>query len=147
MTSLGHHRYEKHFAKLALTRTPTDGSGYFEGLASTWDVDRDDERFAFGAWAESITEWESIGSMPGLFFNHRTDSPDDIIGRVLSMRETVDGLLISGQLDLGNPRAVSVYARMMAGTLDSMSVGYIPEQTRGHDSAVPLSSRRQTCLR
>jgi HK97 family phage prohead protease len=128
MTSLGHHRYEKHFRTLTLTKTPTDGSGYFEGLASTWDLDRDRERFAFGAWADSITEWEATGSMPPLFYNHRTDSPDDIIGRVLSMRETVDGLLISGQLDLGNPRAVSVYARMLAGTLDSMSVGFIAEQ-------------------
>jgi HK97 family phage prohead protease len=132
MTSLGHHRYEKHFAKLALTRTPTDGSGYFEGLASTWDIDRDGERFAFGAWADSITEWETTGSMPPLFYNHRTASPDDIIGRVLSMRETVDGLVIAGQLDLGNPRAVSVYARMLAGTLDSMSVGFIPEERRGN---------------
>jgi HK97 family phage prohead protease len=138
MTSLGHHRYEKHFAKLALTRTPSDGSGYFEGLASTWDVDRDGERFAFGAWADSITEWEAVGSMPPLFYNHQTDSPDDIIGRVLRMQETVNGLLIAGQLDLGNPRAVSVYARMMAGTLDSMSVGYIPEQARGHDSGAPV---------
>ena len=132
MTSLGHHRYEKHFAKLALTRTPTDGSGYFEGLASTWDLDRDGERFAFGAWAESVTEWEATGSMPPLFYNHRTDSPDDIIGRVRSMQETVDGLRISGQLDLGNPRAVSVYARMLAGTLDSMSVGFIAEERSGN---------------
>jgi HK97 family phage prohead protease len=138
MTSLGHHLYERHYKELTLTRTPTDGSGFFEGLTSTWDVDRDNERFAFGAWADSITEWEAIGSMPPLFFNHRTDDPTDIIGRVLTMRETVDGLLISGQLDLGNPRAVSVYARMLAGTLDTMSVGFIPEQTRGHDTGGPI---------
>jgi HK97 family phage prohead protease len=132
MTSLGHHVYEKHFRRLTLTKTPTDGSGYFEGLASTWDLDRDRERFAFGAWADSITEWEATGSTPPLFYNHRTAEPDDIIGRVLTMRETVDGLSISGQLDLANPRAVSVYARMLAGTLDSMSVGFIAEQRNGN---------------
>jgi HK97 family phage prohead protease len=132
MTSLGHHVYEKHFRRLTLTKTPTDGSGYFEGLASTWDLDRDRERFAFGAWADSITEWESTGSMPPVFYNHRTAEPDDIIGRVRSMQETVDGLRISGQLDLGNPRAVSVYARMLAGTLDSMSVGFIAEERSGN---------------
>jgi hypothetical protein len=48
------------------------------------------------------------------------------------MQETVDGLRISGQLDLGNPRAVSVYARMLAGTLDSMSVGFIAEERSGN---------------
>jgi HK97 family phage prohead protease len=133
MTSLGHHIYTKHFAALKLTRTPTDGSGFFEGLASTWDVDRDGERFAFGAWADSIIEWQKVGSMPPLFYSHRSSEPQDIIGRVLSMRETVDGLLISGQLDLSSPVAVSAYERMLAGTLDTMSVGFVYDRTHLED--------------
>lgn len=52
MTSLGSHIYQPHFKQLVITKTPTDGSGWFEGLASTWDVDRDGERFAYGAWTK-----------------------------------------------------------------------------------------------
>jgi hypothetical protein len=80
----GSYIYSKHFATLKLTRTPTDGSGYFEGLASTWDIDRDGERFGFGAWSESINEWQQSGSMPPLFFSHQVGEPSDIIGRVLT---------------------------------------------------------------
>jgi HK97 family phage prohead protease len=140
MTSLGAHIYEPHFKTLRLTKTPTDSNrlGWFQGLASTYDIDRDGERFAFGAWTESIFQWQKAGTYPPLFFNHRTADPEDIVGRVLSMKETVDGLLIEGMLDLTNPRAESAYERMLAGTLDSMSVGFLYERTHTDEDGVTV---------
>jgi HK97 family phage prohead protease len=140
---LAEYLYKAHYTKLTLTRTPSDGSGYFEGLASTWDVDRDNERFAFGAWSESIDEWKTSGSMPPLFFSHQNGEPNDIIGHVMSMEETVDGLLISGQLDLTNTRAVDVYERMLAGVLDTMSVGFIGTGRYESDSGVTVIGRAE----
>lgn len=137
MTALGAHVYYK---ALQLVKTPTDSSrlGWFQGLASTYDVDRDGERFAFGAWTDSIFQWQMAGTYPPLFYNHRAAEPDDIVGRVLSMKETVDGLLIEGQLDLTNARAEKAYERMLAGVLDSMSVGFIYGRTHTDEQGVTV---------
>jgi HK97 family phage prohead protease len=70
-----------------------------------------------------------------VFWQHRTADPDDIIGRVLTMRETFEGLLITAQLDLSNPLAVSTYERMLAGTLDAMSIGFVYDRKHVDESS------------
>jgi HK97 family phage prohead protease len=138
MTSLGAHLYQPHYKTLRLTKTPSDGSGYFEGLASTWDIDRDGERFAFGAWSDSLFDWQKAASMPPLFWSHKNKEPNDIIGRVVSMKETVDGLWVAGQLDLTNDRAVAIYERMLAGVLDTMSVGFLYDLKHREDGVTVI---------
>jgi HK97 family phage prohead protease len=143
MTSLGSHLYRPHYKTLRVTKSPSDGSGYFEGLASTWEVDRDNERFAFGAWSESVFEWQKTASYPALFYDHKSKDPNDIIGQVISMKETVDGLWIAAQLDLTNDRAVAAYERLLSGVLNTMSVGFIYELKHRDDNGVTVIDRAE----
>jgi HK97 family phage prohead protease len=108
-----------------LTKTPTDGSGRFIALASTPDVDRDNEAFAPGAWSQSVSEWKARGDYPPILWHHDVRDPSNIIGKVVAMEETTEGLMIEGQLDLTNPKAVNVYERMLSGALNTLSVGYL----------------------
>jgi HK97 family phage prohead protease len=51
-------------------------------------------------------------------------NPDSAIGTVVSLQETKEGLIVEGKLDLTNPFAVTVYERMLAGTVGEFSIGY-----------------------
>lgn len=110
--------------------TPTDGSGFFTAYVSTWDVDLDNERFEKGAFADSILRWKVESAMPPLLWHHDVRDPRSLIGMVKSMREDDRGLLIEAQLNLTNDRAVAAYEALLAGTLKTLSVGFIAHETK-----------------
>jgi HK97 family phage prohead protease len=112
-----------------VTKSPSDGSGYFEAYLSTWDVDRDGERFAKGAFLDSILEWMAAGDMPPVVWNHRSDEPESLLGRVLWMKEDARGLLVGAQLDLSHPRSQIVYEALLTGRLNTMSISFISDRT------------------
>jgi HK97 family phage prohead protease len=133
---------ELHYKTLRITKSPSDGSGWFAGMASTTDLDRDNEKFAPGAWMDSVARWNKSGTMPPLFYNHAaiTDDPDDLVGNVLELEDRPSGLYVEAQLDLTNPKATKIYERMLAGTLDSMSVGFAYEVTHVEDGVTVIDS-------
>jgi HK97 family phage prohead protease len=49
-----------------------------------------------------------------------------IIGKWLDIRTDSKGLYVNGQLTPGHSTAIDVYASMKHGTVDGMSIGYIP---------------------
>lgn len=124
---IGSHLYRE--KTVEITKSPSDGTGRFEGYASTWRLDRDNEKFRKGAFLDSIVRWMAAGDMPPLGWNHQlTNDPINILGVIESMSEDDRGLKISARLDLTNPRAVKAYEAMLGGALKTMSIGFIGEE-------------------
>src|SRR5438105_1148064 len=112
------------YARATIKTAPTDGSGFVSAYLATWAIDRDKERFAKGAFAASILRWDASGQQPPVLWEHDTETPANVLGSITKMSETDQGLLVEIQLDLTNDTAVSVYERLLAGTLNTMSVGF-----------------------
>jgi HK97 family phage prohead protease len=113
------------YASIRIKTVPTDGSGTWTGMASTFgNTDKQGETVAPGAFLASIVEWAAAGELPPVLWNHQADDPDALVGRLTVMRETPEGLYVEGKLDLTSPTATTLYERMLSGVLTGMSIGY-----------------------
>jgi HK97 family phage prohead protease len=119
-------------ARAVITKAPTDGSGTFQALVSTFggEPDTDGDVIAEGAFAETIStayarrlERKGTNLWP-VFWQHRYGDPRNAIGGVTAATEAPEGLLIEGKLDLSNPTAVDVYEGMLADRIREWSIGY-----------------------
>jgi Escherichia/Staphylococcus phage prohead protease len=117
---------ETKYRPLKVKTVPTDGSGVFTGLASTYGggPDHQGDVVERGAFAESILRWRALGDYPPILFNHSTERANARIGKITSMQEIDDGLLITAKLNLQNKRALEVYEALLDGSLDQLSIGY-----------------------
>lgn len=104
-------------------------SGEFSGVAATWEVDRDGERFARGAFAKSLADWQARGAYPPLLWQHDKTEP---VGAVISAAETDAGLEVTGRLALGTStgRRAHELLKTGPGTL-ALSVGFAPKRESG----------------
>jgi HK97 family phage prohead protease len=127
---------EKRYAAMKLTRTPTDGKGIVWALASTFDWDRDDERFAHGAWVESVLEWKMQETDPPCFVNHQVRDLNSLVGRVIDLQETNRGLEVVIKLDLTSSLGQLVYEKVLVGDLQTLSVGFIVHQRDPRDVGI-----------
>src|SRR6266540_2520943 len=120
---------------LQIKTVPTDGSGEFTGLASTFggEPDFQGDVVEYGAVTESIIRWGQLGDMPPVGLNHDYSSASSRIGKLTSMLEIPEGLLVSGRLNLKSEAAMAAYEAMLVGSLDAMSIGYevIEQHKRG----------------
>jgi len=114
------------YRPLQLKTIPSDGSGTFTGLAATYGgaPDHQGDVIEYGAFAESILRWRELGDMPPIGLNHKYDKPNARIGKLTSLQEIEDGLLVTGRLNLKNDLAMATYASMLTGALDQLSIGY-----------------------
>jgi uncharacterized protein len=110
------------------TTTPTTDRGEFEALVATWDRDREGDVIVPGAFAKSITEWQSVGRLVPLHWNHKGD---DIVGHVdpALMVETRDGLEVSGRVDLDTERGREVWRQIKANRV-GFSFGFLATSSR-----------------
>jgi HK97 family phage prohead protease len=84
-----------------------------------------------GAFADTIAAWQHTGRTVPLHWSHSPE-PDDIIGSVdpRSMRETDEGLVVKGELDLDNSeRARQAWRAMKTGSM-ALSFGYLTQRER-----------------
>tara|TARA_R110002096_G_scaffold50015_4_gene131742 strand:- start:1834 stop:2475 length:642 start_codon:yes stop_codon:yes gene_type:complete len=90
----------------------------FSGMASTNDLDRDNEIVMQGAFNKSLDTQKPI------LFNHNSDEP---IGVTTLLEERDNGLYIEAKLPK-NDEFVSkrIIPQMLAGSLTKMSIGAIP---------------------
>ena len=100
--------------RLAEFKAAADGevAGTFEALVSVFgNVDLEGDRVVPGAFTKSLDNWRASGDPIPVVWNHAWDNPDAHIGFVdpADAMETPDGLLVSGQLDVGKPFAGQVY--------------------------------------
>lgn len=67
-----------------------------------------------GAFAETLAEWKGRGDPIPVIWSHDWSDPFSHIGHVTDAEETTDGLVVTGQLDLDNPKAEQV-GRLLKG--------------------------------
>lgn len=102
-------------------------SGAFEGYGSVFGIkDSYDEIVAPGAFTESLAAQKSVGKMPSLLWQHRSDEP---IGVYTAMSEDNFGLKVSGQLALKTVRGAEAYELLKMKAISGLSIGYV---TRDH---------------
>lgn len=98
-------------------------TGEFEGYGSTFGGEPDayGDVIAAGAYAESLAEHKSKGTMPKLFWQHDPSQP---IGKWVEAKEDNHGLLLKGKLNMDVQRGREAYALLKAEDIDGLSIGY-----------------------
>ena len=101
------------------------GDGVFEAIVATYDVDSYGDRIIPGAFADTLKAWEASGDAIPVYWSHRMDDPDMNIGHVLEAAERPgEGLWVKAQLDLANPKAVTVHRLMKGRRVTQFSFAY-----------------------
>lgn len=77
-----------------------------------------------GAFKATISEWKASGNTLPVLFGHNMQDPDYNLGGVIEAREDERGLLVKGQLDLENPKAVQVYRLLKGRRLSQLSFAF-----------------------
>ncbi len=111
-------------AQLKFASSKGDGTGTFEGYASTFGgIDSYRDTIMPGAY-KSVIEQISSGAarMPKMFINHK--SWDIPVGKWTSIKEDDIGLIMTGELTPGHPDAAVIKAAMQHETIDGLSIGY-----------------------
>lgn len=98
-------------------------SGEIEGYASTFGGEPDayGDVIAPGAYADSLTDHASKGTMPKMLWQH---DRREVIGRWTAASEDGKGLLVRGKLNMDVQRGREAYALLKDGALDGLSIGY-----------------------
>lgn len=96
------------------------GQGRFTALASTFELDRQGDRIAPGAFARTLAALETRGGRIPLLWNH---DPDEPIGSIEVARETRDGLEVEAVIALATPQGARAYELLKSGAL-SLSIGF-----------------------
>ncbi len=127
-----------HFSiPLVLKLAKPNVAGEFSGIAATWSIDRDGERFARGAFAQSLADWRRRGSMPPVLLGHDPRQP---AGVIVDARETDIGLEVIGRLALGTDDGRRAHELLLSGPgALAMSVGFSGEVDRS--GPVPIFLR------
>lgn len=101
-------------------------AGEFIALAAVFgNVDAYGDRMVKGAFAETLAEWAAAGDPVPVIWSHNWADPFAHIGEVLWARETDEGLLYKGRLDIvDNPFALQVYGLMKGRRVTQQSFGF-----------------------
>lgn len=120
-------------APLELKALTDDGT--FEGLASTFGppADLQGDVIEPGAFAASLAEHRSAGTMPSLLWHHDASDP---IGRWDEIRETEAGLSVRGKFTLTVQQAAEAHALLKDGALNGLSIGFRVRESRTGDGDV-----------
>lgn len=97
--------------------------GMFSGYGSIYDVvDEGGDIITQGAFANSLADHTSKGTMPAMLWQHNSREP---IGAYKSISETPRGLMVHGQLALKTQRGAEAYELMKMKALTGLSVGFM----------------------
>jgi uncharacterized protein len=102
-------------------------SGYIEALVASFDtVDRGGDLIRPGAFHNSLKRWQSSGRRIPIVWSHMSGDPAMVIGGIDpdKARETDDGLVIQGQLDLTSSAAREALRLLKSGDVGGWSFGY-----------------------
>ena len=110
----------------ALQLKATGDDGTVEGYGSVFGVrDNYDDVIAKGAFAATLAQHKSEGTMPAMLWQHDATEP---IGVWTEMVEDAKGLRIKGQLALDTTRGKEAYALLKLGALNGLSIGFVSKQ-------------------
>lgn len=100
--------------------------GTVEGYGSVFGVrDSYDDVIAKGAFAGSIAEHKSAGTMPAMLWQHDANKP---IGVWTEMSEDASGLRVKGRLALDTTLGKEAHALLKMGALNGLSIGFMSKQ-------------------
>jgi uncharacterized protein len=121
----------------AATATVTTDEGVFTAIAATYTVDRQNDIIVPGAFGKTIGRWQASGKNMPLHWNHEGDAAS-IIGYIdpHTMRETSDGLEVTGKLDLEDSATAKEAWRSMRNNAMSLSFGYIVTKSHPRSDGV-----------
>lgn len=97
----------------------------FEGLASTWDLDRGGDVIHRGAFKRTLKFWRDSGRVLPLLDSHSYGSVRDVVGKLAEAKETKDGLWTNWEV-IDGPDGDEVLRRIKGGFVDGLSIGYRP---------------------
>lgn len=106
---------------------PDDGlaEGQFTAYASVFGVKDSVGDVVFpGAFTKSLARWGESGYPIPLLFGHMMDDPDMNLGHIADATEDDHGLLVTGALDLANPKSTQVYRMLKGKRINQMSYAY-----------------------
>lgn len=145
--------FEKQVALLPkqLKTGPDDGleEGQFEAYASVFgNVDSYGDIVEKGAFANSLKAWADSGKPVPLLFGHNFSDPDFNLGHVVKAVEDDHGLLVTGELDLENPKSAQVYRMLKGRRIDQMSFAYdvIEFEQAKSDDGDPVTKLKELVL-
>lgn len=120
----------------------TGRRGEFEALVSVFgNVDLQGDRVVKGAFSKSLTKWRKNGHPLPIVWSHDWGNPFAHIGAANpnDVKETDEGLVVKGSLDLANPFAAQVFGLLEQGTVRGFSFGYsIGKERTAKDGANEL---------
>ena len=102
------------------------------GYAVTWNsINSHGERYARGAFAQSIADFNSRTEPVHMYYNHGWRNMFDArsatrVGRWVAFEEDDTGLLVKGEMTRGLSLAEDVAAMMRHGTVDGLSIAFYP---------------------
>lgn len=98
-------------------------TGSFEGYASVFDIVDDNADVVIrGAFAKSLLSQIKVK----LLYQH---DYNQVIGIITELYEDSKGLYIKGQINLSTQCGREVYSLVKQGAIDSMSIGYVTQQS------------------
>lgn len=113
-----------------LKATDDSSGGVFSGYASTWEKDLYDDVIVKGAFEQTLSaDFNNGGAGIPIHWQHKDDSPNDVIGETLSAVEDEHGLLITAKLDTDIAEGKRAYDLLKRGLIHQMSIGFIAEKT------------------
>jgi HK97 family phage prohead protease len=124
----------EHKAVEAQTHVAND-LGEFSALAATYDVDRVQDRIRFGAFEQTIADWQASGKRVPLHWEHRGEAKN-VIGSAdpARMREVAGlGLYVEGKLDLDDSEVAREAWRSMKDNRVGLSFGYMTVKSQRRD--------------
>lgn len=111
--------------KLGAADDDKSKEGQFTALVSVFGtVDSVNDVVMPGAFAKTLAGFAESGAPIPIVWSHDWSDPFSHIGYSTSARETDDGLEVTGQLDLDNPKAAQVYRLLKGGRCRDFSFAY-----------------------
>jgi HK97 family phage prohead protease len=112
-----------------ITKAPTDGSGTFVAIVSTFGPppDRQGDIVDRHAFDRTITEAyvEHPGALWPVYWNHMYEDPANVIGVITAAAATDEGLVVEGKLAIEtSDRALEVYRGMLEDRVREWSISY-----------------------
>ena len=119
------------------TAATTTDLGRFTAIAAAWTIDREGDQIVKGAFAATIKRWQESAKRLPVHWNH-SGAASDVIGWIdpAGMRETDEGLLVKGQLDLQDSETAREAWRSMKNNAVSLSFGYMISKSRDREDGI-----------
>lgn len=101
------------------------GAGEFTALVSVFgNEDSVGDVVMPGAFADDLARWKDSGDPIPVIWSHDWGDPWSHIGHVTEARESAGGLLVTGQLDMDNPKAQQVFRLLKGRRVTQFSFAY-----------------------